>query len=114
MSVFEKDKGKVFFAYRSGFAFIPFVLCDPFSEFAFDGRQSKLLQMRIDIIDLECKEINEKGANVQNSKIVVVVANFKTEFLTAKEGKKSLDLKHSEGKKLRRRLNWHQSLFNVP
>ena len=56
--------------------------------------------MRIDIIDLECKEVNEKGANVQNSKIVVVVANFKTELLTGKEDKLSLDLTFLKKKKL--------------
>ena len=56
--------------------------------------------MRIDIIDLECKEVNEKGANVQNSKIVVVVTNFKTELLTGKEDKLSLDLTFLKKKKL--------------
>ena len=56
--------------------------------------------MRIDIIDLECKEMNEKGADVQNSKIVVVGANFKTEFLTGKEDKLSLDLTFLKKKKL--------------
>ena len=70
--------------------------------------------MRIDIIDLECKEINEKGANVQNSKIVVVVANFKTEFLAGKEGKISLDLTFVKKKKLRRRFNSHKIFSNVP
>ena len=57
--------------------------------------------MRIDIIDLECKEVNEKGANVQNSKIVVVVTNFKTELLTGKEDKLSLDLTFLKKKKFR-------------
>ena len=56
--------------------------------------------MRIDIIDLECKEVNEKGANVQNSKIVVVVANFKTELLTGKEDKSFLDLTFLKKEKL--------------
>ena len=96
----RKRREKKVSAYRSRFAFIPFVLCDPFPEFAFDGRQSKLLQMRIDIIDLECKEVNEKGANVQNSKIIVVVTNFKTELLTGKEDKLSLDLTFLKKKKL--------------